>query len=54
MKTEIEFKTVIKDVGLDPFYVYYHTGEQIHLYRIYARESKCPQIIIDATDYFKF
>jgi len=49
MKTEIEFKTVIHDVGLDPFYVYYHTGEQIHLYRNYARASKCPQIIIDAT-----
>jgi len=49
MKTEIEFKTVINDIGLDPFFVHYHTAEQIHLYRNYARESKCPQIIIDAT-----
>lgn len=49
MKTEIEFKTVINDIGLDPFFVHYHTGEQIHLYRNYARESKYPQIILDAT-----
>lgn len=49
MKSETEYKTVIRDIGLDPFFLHYHTGDQIQLYRNYARESKCPQIIIDAT-----
>jgi hypothetical protein len=46
MKAENYFKNVINDIGLDPFYIQYHTEEQIRLYSKYARESKCPLIII--------
>lgn len=49
MKTEDTFKDEINDIGLDQFFIHYHTGKQIHLYRNYARESKYQQIIIDAT-----
>lgn len=42
IKCEIEFKTAIRDIGLDPFFLHYHTGKQIKL-------CTCPQIITDAT-----
>eukprot|EP00102_Acyrthosiphon_pisum_P022436 XP_016659646.1 PREDICTED: uncharacterized protein LOC107883669 [Acyrthosiphon pisum] len=34
MKTENEFKSVINDIGLDPFFLFYHTGDQIHFIEI--------------------
>jgi len=49
MKTEDDFKSVIRDVGCDPFFAHYHTYEQIHLYRSYCRNERQPKLIIDAT-----
>jgi len=31
MKSEIAFKTIIRDIGLDSFFLHYHTGEKIQL-----------------------
>lgn len=49
MKNEDNFKDVIRDVGCDPFFVQYHTHEQIHLYRSYCQSERKPKLIIDAT-----
>lgn len=49
MKTEINFKEVIRDIGCDPFFIHYCNPEQIHIYRNYCRQNKNPQLIIDAT-----
>lgn len=48
MKTEDDFKDIIHDIGFDPFYVYYHCAEQVHMYRSYCKEAN-PKLIIDAT-----
>lgn len=37
MKTEEDFKDVLNDMGGNPFFLRYHSGEQIHLYRGYCR-----------------
>lgn len=49
MKGEDNFKDVIRDIGCDPFYVYYHSNEQIHLYRSYCQNKTKPTLVIDAT-----
>lgn len=49
MKGEDDFKEVIRDIGFDPFFVHYHSSEQIHLYRSYCRNRNTPTLIIDAT-----
>ncbi|KAE9522158.1 hypothetical protein AGLY_017418 [Aphis glycines] len=50
MKMENEYINVIHDIGYDPFYVYYHCAEQIHIYRGYYNSTQIPKLIIDATD----
>jgi hypothetical protein len=47
MKAENDFKNVIHDIGVDPFYLHYHTGEQVHLYNTYARDNFACIIIIE-------
>lgn len=49
MKTEEAFKDVIHDMGSEPFFLHYHSGEQTHLYRGYCHQNKYPRLIIDAT-----
>jgi len=49
MKMENEYINVIHDIGYDPFYVYYHCAEQIHIYRGYCNSTQIPKLIIDAT-----
>jgi len=49
MKCEDDFKIVIRDIGCDPFFVYYYSSEQIHLYRSYCKNERSPKLIIDAT-----
>jgi hypothetical protein len=49
MKSEDDFKNIIHDMGIHPFYVHYHSGEQIHMYRKYCSSNTYPQLIIDAT-----
>lgn len=49
MKTEEEYKEFLHDMGCDPFFIHYHGGEQVHLYRNYCHNVSYPKIIIDAT-----
>lgn len=49
MKKENEFKHSIQDIGCDPFFVQYHSSEQIHLYRNYCGITDYPKLVIDAT-----
>lgn len=49
MKREDDFKTIIRDVGCDPFFVDYYSSEQIHLYRSYCKHERSPKLVIDAT-----
>lgn len=49
MKTEEDFKDVLNDMGGNPFFLHYHCGELIHLYRGYCRQNKYPKLIVDAT-----
>lgn len=49
MKTEEDFNDVLNDMGGNPFFLHYHCGEQIHLYREYCRQNKYPKLIVDAT-----
>jgi len=49
MKTEDDYKGVIKDIGCDLFYVHYHTCEEIYLYHSYCQNEQNPKLIIDAT-----
>lgn len=49
MKKENEYKDIIRNVGCDPFFIYYYNQEQIHMYREYCKSVTHPQIIIDAT-----
>ncbi|KAF0741946.1 CCHC-type domain-containing protein, partial [Aphis craccivora] len=49
MKGEDDFKGVIRDIGCDPFFVHYHSSEQIYLYRSYCHNNTKPRLVIDAT-----
>jgi len=49
MKKENEFKNTIQDIGCDPFFVHYHSSEQINLYRSYCNLTDYPKLVIDAT-----
>jgi len=49
MKGEDDFNGVIRDIGCDPFFVHYHSNEQIHLYRSYCKNKTRPTLVIDAT-----
>lgn len=49
MKSEEDFKYVIRDIGCDPIFVHYHSSEQIHLYRTYCERERNPKLIVDAT-----
>lgn len=59
MKSEDDYKNVIHDMGSHPFFIHYHSGEQIHMYRKYCSCNSSPQLIIDATgsivkNFYKF
>lgn len=49
MKSEEDFMDVLHDMGGDPFFLHYHSGEQTHLYRTYCRHNQFPKLIVDAT-----
>ncbi|KAF0694244.1 Uncharacterized protein FWK35_00037167, partial [Aphis craccivora] len=49
MKKESEFKNVLHSMGYEPFYIHYHSAEQIAIYRSYCQITKNPKIVIDAT-----
>lgn len=49
MKKEDEYINVIHDIGSDPFILYYHSAEQIAVYRSYCHTTKYPKLVIDAT-----
>lgn len=49
MKSEVEYKDLIRNMGSDPFFIHYHSGDQIHLYRSYCRNVSHLKLIIDAT-----
>jgi len=49
MRNENEYKDILHDLSCEPFYIHYHSCEQIHLYRSYCQSTSYPKIIIDAT-----
>lgn len=49
MKNENEYKDILHDLSWEPFYIHYHSGEQMHVYRSYCQSTSYPKIIIDAT-----
>jgi len=49
MKNENEYKDILHDLSYEPFFIHYHSCEQIHLYRSYCQSTSYPKIIIDAT-----
>lgn len=49
MREEDDFKNVLRNIGMHPFFLHYHCNEQIHIYRNYCRNVKFPILIIDAT-----
>lgn len=50
MSTEIRYMNVIREVGSNPFHVFYCVPAQLHVYREYCRIIKNEsQICIDAT-----
>lgn len=49
MKSEDDYKDVIREIGCNPFFVNYNNFEQIRMYRKYCSSVNRPQIIIDAT-----
>lgn len=49
MQQEEDFNTILHDMGSNPCFLLYHSGEQTHLYRSYCRQNKIPKLIIDAT-----
>jgi len=49
MKNENEYKDILHDLSCEPFYIHYHSFEQIHLYRSYCKNTSYPKLIIDAT-----
>lgn len=50
MSTEARYVNVIREVGSNPFHVFYCTQAQLHVYREYCRVTKNKsQICIDAT-----
>lgn len=49
MREEEDFKMVLRNMGINPFFLHYHCSEQIHVYRNYCRNVNYPRLIIDAT-----
>lgn len=49
MKNEDEYKNIIHDVGIYPFFVHYNCAEQAHMYRSYCNSVEIPKLVIDAT-----
>lgn len=49
MRSEEEYKNFLHDMGYSPFFIHYHSGEQVHLYRSYCSNVSHPSIIIYAT-----
>jgi len=49
MKSESNFNNILKDMGSYPFFIHYHSPEQIQIYRNYCKTVDHPRIIIDAT-----
>jgi len=59
MRDEDDFKNVIRNISVYPFFLNYHCGEQIHIYRSYCSNITHPRLIIDATgsvvkNFYKF
>lgn len=52
MKKEDDYINVIHDMGYEPFFILYHSVEQISIYISYCRTKKYPKIVIDATGSF--
>lgn len=49
MRQEEDFKNILHNMGINPFYLHYHCSEQIHVYRNYCRNVQYPRLIVDAT-----
>lgn len=49
MREEDDFKNVLRNMGVYPFFLHYYCNEQIHIYRNYCRNVKYPKLIVDAT-----
>lgn len=49
MRGEDDFKNVFHNMGVHPFFLHYHSNEQVHIYRNYCRNVKYPKLIVDAT-----
>lgn len=49
MRQEEDYKTVLRSMGIHPFFIHYHSSEQIHVYRNYTKNVSHPILIIDAT-----
>jgi len=59
MKSENDYKNILHDMGSHPFFIHYHSGEQIHMYRKYCSSNPYPKLIVDATgsiikNFYKF
>jgi len=49
LKSDEPFRTIIRAIGYDPFYVQYYTPSQLNLYRSYCKQYSNPRVSIDAT-----
>lgn len=49
MRQEEDYKDTLRNMGIHPFFIHYHSSEQIHLYRNYTKNVNHPILIIDAT-----
>lgn len=49
MKTLSKYQAVIRDIGYDPFYVYYWSPLEMAVYKFYVKDTLEPRISIDAT-----
>lgn len=49
MKKEDDYINVIHGMGYEPFFILYHSAEQVSIYRSYCCTTKYPKLVIDAT-----
>lgn len=49
MREEYDFKNVLRNMGVYPFFLHHYCNEQIHIYRNNCQNVKYPKLIVDAT-----
>lgn len=49
LKSQTPYSTIIRDIGIDPFFVHYWSSLEINNYRTYCKRNSVPKISLDAT-----